>query len=223
MAENQAMILRRKMLGALIRDARQESGKTLREVSQLIGSTSAKFSSFEKGRKSISLPELEVLAYQLDIPLARFMSSGAARTADKPSINPPMVITLRQKMVGAMLRAHRQETDLSMKQLATRVGIPTSRIGAYERGERPVPFPVLEDLLQALGHDAAEYLEKEGPVGKWHGDRDSFEVFKALPPDLRKFLGEADNERYLRLAKRMSEISVEKLRNLAESLLDITL
>jgi transcriptional regulator with XRE-family HTH domain len=223
MAENQAMILRRKMLGALVRDARQDSGKTLREASELIGSSSAKFSSFEKGRRSISLPELEVLAFQLGVPLGKFISGGSSKVGVRPSINPTMVITLRQKMIGAMLRAHRQEAGLSMKELATRAGIPSSRVGAYERGERAVPFPELEDLLQSLGQNVFEYLNKEGPVGEWHIDQDSFEVFKALPPDLRKFLGEADNERYLRLAKRMSEISVEKLRNLAESLLDITL
>lgn len=223
MADKQAMILRRKMLGALIRDARQESGKTLRDASELIGSSSAKFSSFEKGKRSVSLPELEVLAFQLGVPLAKFIAGGSSKVGEKPIINPSLVISLRQKLIGAMLRSHRQEAGISMKELAQRAGIPASRVSANERGERAVPFQELEDLLQVLGHSITKYLNKEGPVGEWHIDQESFEVFKALPPDLRKFLGETDNERYLRLAKRMSEISVEKLRNLAESLLDITL
>ena len=50
----------------------------------------------------------------------------------------------------------------------------------------------------------------------------AFENFMHLPPELREFLGKPGNEAYLKLAKQLSEISVERLRALAEALTDLT-
>ncbi|MFP3854559.1 MAG: helix-turn-helix domain-containing protein, partial [Anaerolineales bacterium] len=63
MTENQALSLRTKMLGALVREARMEAGKSIRDSAEMLGISPSTFSSYEHGRQGISLPELEILCF----------------------------------------------------------------------------------------------------------------------------------------------------------------
>ncbi len=216
--------LKTKMVGAEIRAAREDSGKTLKSAADLIGVSSSTMSSYEHGRKGISLPELELMAYWLDIPVANLLDglpSAPDRTVD---FDPKVVVSFRQKMIGAMLRKHRTESELTIGELAERVGFPASRISGYERGKRPIPIPFLEVLVDALGRSMDEYIdiEGQGPIAGWYRERRAYETFRALPPDFRDFLAEPENSGFVRAAMRLREISAEKLRNLAESLAAIT-
>ena len=47
--------------------------------------------------------------------------------------------------------------------------------------------------------------------------------FKEMPPELQAFVAKPINLPYLELAQRLSEMSVDKLRAVAEGLLEITL
>ena len=65
-------IIRAKKLGILIRDAREKSGKSLEECAQAMGLSSEELGAIESGERALTLPELEILAYYLDIPLEHF-------------------------------------------------------------------------------------------------------------------------------------------------------
>ena len=69
--------LRSRKLGVLIRDARLAARKTVPECAQLVGVTSGLLRAWEIGSKAPSLPELEVLAYSLHLPLSHFWSKNA--------------------------------------------------------------------------------------------------------------------------------------------------
>jgi transcriptional regulator with XRE-family HTH domain len=126
-------------------------------------------------------------------------------------------------MVGALLRKHRKEAEMSIRALADAAGLPSKRLSAYERGERPIPLPELERLVKVLGQSLEDYIDREGPVGEWISNNQAFVNLLKLPPELREFLSTPENQSYLRAAKHISELSVEKLRALAEGLLDLTL
>ncbi len=223
MTQAQALSLRTKMLGALMRKARLASGKSLKEMAALIGTGSGMLSSFENGRRAISLPELELLAYHLNVPLRQFWSSGAVQSREREEFNPGLLISLRQRMIAAQLRIHREAAGLTARQLAERVGMSAERLRLYERGERPIPLPELEILLESLGRSMDEYVEAEGPVGDWASAQRAFEGLLELTPDLREFLSDPVNQPYLRLAKQLSQLSIDRLRDTAELLLDLTL
>ena len=133
------------------------------------------------------------------------------------------MVSLRQRMVGALLRKQRTEAEMSIRALADAAGLPSKRLSAYERGDRPIPLPELERLLVILGQSLEEYFDREGPVGEWASNKQAYVNLLQLPSDLREFLSTPENQSYLRVAKHISELSVEKLRALAESLLDLTL
>ncbi len=218
MSTKQARFLRAKMLGALMREARLEAGKSIKETAALIGCGSSTLSSYEHGRKSISLPELEILAYHLDMPMRLFLSPSPEELEVEREIKPEIMIMLRQRMIGAMLRKNRSEKDLSIRQLAELVDMPPSRLSAYERGERPITIPDLEIILEVLDLPLEVFMNQEGPVGEWHRNQRAFEHFSQLPVELRSFFIQPDNEPYLRIAARLSGVELDKLDSVLEAL-----
>ena len=84
-------------------------------------------------------------------------------------------------------------------------------------------MPDLEMLSDKL-HQSIKYFEDQhGPVGMWSAQQRAMEDFKELPPEMQIFVSKPINRPYLELAQRLSEMSVEKLRAVAEGLLEITL
>ena len=61
--------LRGKMLGVLIRDARISASRTVEDCARLLQVPSAQIMAWEYGDDVPSLPQLELLAYYLDINL----------------------------------------------------------------------------------------------------------------------------------------------------------
>jgi len=222
MTQTKAISLRTKMLGALIREARMESGKSLKELAALIGTTSGTLSSYEHGRKGISLPELELLAFHLDLSLRRFWPTDKPAPSSWANFNPVLLLSLRQRMIGARLKADREAADLNQRDLAKHTGISTAKLRAYENCERPVPIPDLEPLLAALGHTVDEYVDTQGPIGEWDGAKRAFEGLLQLPLDLQEFVSRPENHTYIRLAKQMSQVEVDRLRTVADVLHDLT-
>ena len=216
-------ILRGKMLGAMLRKTRKERGKSIKETAALIGTTTGKLSAYERGKKIMPLPELELFAYQFEVPLKYFLKSDLQSDIQKSIPEADLLLSLRQKMIGAQLRSHRTEMDISLRKLAKSLNIPPRRLSAYERGTRAIPLNELETLANALGHEIEEYIDRDGPVGEWQQELQAIEMLSKLSPELRDFLSKPVNEPYLRIAKQLSELQVEKLRTVAEGLLEITL
>jgi len=221
MTDPQTRLLRAKMLGALMREVRTENGKSLTEIAELLGISTSTLSSYEHGRKSISLPELEVLAYHLDSPLGLFLNPSPEDLEEGYRFDTQIMVTLRQHIIGAQLRQAREEKNLTQKSLAEKVEMPVSRVSAYERGERPVPVPDLESLLQILGCQMDDFIDKEGPVGEWLANKVAFEQFLALPDDLRLFFHNPTHLTYLHMARRLSELDLADLRAVSEALTEL--
>jgi len=216
--------IRMKKLGVLIRDARLAARKSIAECAEAIGVGTGTFRAYEAGRKSPSLPELEILVYFLDLPIDHFWGNEAI-SDDAPPTEPldvTRLLSLRQRMIGALLRQERTKAGFSMKSLAAEVGIPVSRLKAYELGERPIPLPTLEGMLLVLDSRIENFFDKMGPVGQWMERQRAIQNFLELPQELQEFVCMPVNRPYLELARHLSELSVEKLRAVAEGLLDIT-
>ena len=218
------LLLKTKMLGALLREIRKRGGKSLKQTAEIIGISSGTLASYELGRKGISLPELEQLAFHFDVPLNGLVAGRPEQAQPKAEFDPRVVGSFRQKMIGAMLRKHREDAGLSIRQLAEKVGFPTSRVSAFERGLRPVPVPELEALASTLGRSMEEYVDTQGrgPLADWYRNQRAYENFRALPGEVREFLGKADSDRLIRLAIRLNELSIDRLRGLAAVLTEIT-
>ncbi len=219
------VMLRAKALGVLIRDARLAKRLSVKECAQALHIKPATFRAYEEGRKSPSLPELEILAYFLDLPLEHFWEKETLSDAplQTESLNLSLILNLRHRMIGAVLRQERMNAGLSLKTLAERSGLSVARLKSYELGERPIPLPELELLLQIIDAPIEHFFDESGPIGRWMAEQREIQRFLELPFELREFISKPVNRPYLELAMRLSELSTEKLRAVAEGLLDITL
>jgi transcriptional regulator with XRE-family HTH domain len=217
-------IIRAKKLGLLIRDAQQKSGKSLEECAQAMGITIDELAAMESGERPPTLPELEILAYFLEIPLEHFWANEVLKTdVDEKSFNPEEIKQIRQNNIGKLIRKARIEAMLSEEQLAQQSGISVETLQLYEVGELPVPLPELEILAQALNHSITQFEDQESLVGSWFSEQRNLSEFLELPVELKEFIGKPINRPYIELAVKISELKVERLRALAEGLLEITL
>ena len=66
-------------------------------------------------------------------------------------------------------------------------------------------------------------FDQSGPIGEWMVQQKSAEQFLELPKELQAFVCQSVNRPYLELAVKLSGMSTENLRSVAEKLLDITL
>jgi transcriptional regulator with XRE-family HTH domain len=217
--------LRTKKLGVLIRDVRLSARRNIDECAKAVGVTKGVFRAYEEGRRAPSLPELEILVYYLRLSIDHFWGKASIsneQLASEP-LDLPQLMELRQRMIGALLRQERNTASLSVKALTQETGIPAGRIKAYELGERAIPLPELEALLTALGGRIETFFDQSGPIGQWMKDQKSMQQFLGLPKELQAFVCQPVNRPYLELAMKLSSMSTDKLRSVAEGLLDITL
>jgi len=217
--------IRSRKLGLLIRDARLAARKTLAECASAINVPPGVFRAYEEGARAPSLPEVEALAYYFALPLQHFwttdvLSDNPARTESIPL---GALAGLRHRILGVLLEQKRQDASLSIRALSEQTGVPQGRIRSYEDGEKAIPLPELEAFAHVLGVRLEFFFDQAGPVGQWLSQQRAIHEFLKLPPELQEFACQPVNRPYLDLARSLSQMSTEKLRSVAEGLLDITL
>ena len=224
MALKSQIAIRSKTLGLLIRDARTTARRSVTECAQAIGVNPGIFRAYEEGRRAPSLPELEALVFFLDLPIDHFWSKEIKSGKPQPyeNLDMPKVLAVRQRKIGALLRQERMNASISIRQLTVETGISGARIKSYELGERPMPLPEMEALVKALGGRVESFFDRSGPIGQWLMNEEAIHDFLELPLELRQFVAMPVNRPYLELAMKLSNMSRDKLRSVAEDILDIT-
>jgi transcriptional regulator with XRE-family HTH domain len=217
--------LRTKKLGVLIRDARLAARRSPADCARAMGVTKRVLKAYEEGRRAPSLPEVETLAYFLNLPMDHFWAKAAVSVESDESqpLDLPQLAQLRQRIIGALLRQERINANLPIKTIAQETGIPARRIKGYELGERSIPLPELEALVSALSGRVETFFDQGGPIGQWMSEQKAMKQFLDLPANLQAFVSQPVNRPYLELAVKLSSMSSEKMRSVAEGLLDITL
>lgn len=217
------LTLRNRIIGLLLHDAREQAGRTKQECADALDVSRGVITAYEEGIKSISLPELEVLAYMLDTPVTRFFEQNPKLATKEESPALHEVLDLRHRIVGALLRQARLEAGMTQKELAEVMDCSASRISAYEYGKRPVPMAELELLARHLHLPVKHFFDnQEGPVGEWHRRQKNLLRFHELPTEVQEFVAQPINIRYLEVAMRLAQIPAGGLRAIAEGLLEIT-
>jgi transcriptional regulator with XRE-family HTH domain len=216
-------IIRAKKFGVLMRDARLKTGKSLEECAQAMGISGDELTAIEYGERPPTLPEIEILAYYLEIPLDHFWGNAVLEEENRANtFEAGEIKQIRQTSIGSLIRNARLEASLSQEELAQRLGITLDVLESYEAGVVAIPVPELEIIAQILNSSLTKYEDQESMVGSWFTEQRNMREFLALPKKLQEFVGKPVNRPYLDLAIKLSELKVERLRSLAEGLLEIT-
>jgi transcriptional regulator with XRE-family HTH domain len=75
--------LRQRIIGALLRQARQDKGKSVKDLATRLGITTRRVSDYELGRKPIPLSQLQDTADMLGVPMSYFIDEGVGPIGER--------------------------------------------------------------------------------------------------------------------------------------------
>jgi transcriptional regulator with XRE-family HTH domain len=216
--------IRAKMLGVLLRDARLSANRSVEDCAQLLHIDPTMVESWEYGEAAPSLPQLELLAYYLNVPISHFWSTETL--TDKSPLRQerqPEYIKLRSRIIGALLQQARQEADLTLEQLSETSGLSIEQLERYESGEVSPPMHQLAVLAGHLNKSATYFLESESQIGELLALREMWQHFSELPEEVRQFAADPINIGFIHIAIMLSKMPADQLREVGASILDITM
>ena len=217
--------IRTKKLGVLIHDARLAARRSTKECAKAIGISFRRYRSFEYGQQSPSLPELESLAYFLEVPLKHFWSNISISNdeSNKTDFLENYLLEGRDRIIGKHLRDIRNKLGLTLKQVAAETALSEKTLRRYEMGKSPIPIPELEILLQRLDLQIEDVFDNGEQIGAWRIRQNNVDEFMNLPTEIQFFVTNESNLPFIELAQRLKSLPADKLREIAEGLLEITL
>ncbi|MFZ0547174.1 MAG: helix-turn-helix transcriptional regulator [Candidatus Promineifilaceae bacterium] len=212
---------RAKLLGDLIRDARLRAGRSIADCAQILTISEERFIQAEAGEYTPALPDLEVLAMYLNVPMAYFWGNASPEIPQQTDYE--SFAKIRQRIIGVLLRRARLQSKHSVEEVAEHLGTTVEQVNNYESGASAVPLFELEKLGKYFGVNMDYFSdEARGPLAQHESWQKMQRRFNDLPPDIRQFVVEPINLSYVQIAMHLSELDVKRLRNIAEGLLDIT-
>ncbi len=217
--------LRARVLGVLLRDARLASGNTQAEVAKELGVSEDQVRDWEFGRDAPSLPQLEMIAYFLGVPVSHFWGTktlSAGQEARDVPVPQGDYSELRDRIIGVLLTVARKDSKYSQEELAKVAGLSVETVRAYELGQKAIPFPELTSLATVLRKPMSYFLEDTSRLGSWLALQEEYQRFAELPEEVRAFVVQQTNLPFIEVAMRLSGMPLKELRTVAEKILDIT-
>ena len=223
--QNLYIQIRSKKLGLLIYDARLASGKPLEDCVNITGIPMDRLSDIEAGKVSPTLPELEIISFLFKIPLEHFWGNEVLSEMDVEAQTKKykQLMSIRHRVIAANIKSFLDEKEILEEDFAKTVGLDVNVFQEYMLSEKEIPIPVLEIIAKGLDHRIEDFFDTQGIIGNWRSELIESQRIKAIPEELREFISKPINVPYIELAIRLSELDVNKLRSVAEGLLEITL
>lgn len=221
---NELYTLRARMLGVLMRDARMARGYSIEEVAAQLQVSPEEVTEWEFGHLVPGLPQMELLAYFLQVPISHFWATETFQHQRASiEIDQDEYVALRNRIIGGLIRSAREERGISPEALAAEVGMSVEWLSIYESGQEPVAMTVLVSLASALNVGLDYFLDDSGRPGQFFELQEAARVLEEMPPEILEFISTPSNHAYIKVAMALSEVPTDTLRKLAENLLDITL
>lgn len=222
---DQYFILRARMLGVLIRDARMKASRLEADCAHVVGVSPETFINWEFGDESPTLPQLELLANFLHIPISHFWSQKTLVNDSNTSATQTQhtYFEIRDRMIGLMLRQAREQANLSVDELAHESGVDAQIIAQYELGELPIPMHHLNALANEVNKNISYFLDYSGQVGELLAMQEQWKHFAQFPEDVRAFAANPVNIGFIEIAVMLSKMPTDKLRSVGASIVDITM
>ena len=214
--QDEARRIRGRLLGVLIRKWRLAADRSITECANFMGAEPQLIESWEYGESEPSLPQLELLSQFLN---GRDFIPTGAHSAEREA--QAEYILLRQRLIGALLRAARESSDQPVEELSETVGLAAAQLTNLEFGEEKITVSDLTALAQALGLDMNYFaaLPQNLPIRSQSG---SLPIAPAdSGSEWREFAAESDNLPFIRLAMAFQHIARADLHRIADALFAI--
>lgn len=220
----ESLRIRGKMIGVLIRDARMAAGRSLEDCARVLHVTPEHIEAYEFGDDVPSLPQLEILAYYLEVPISHFWGKSTLEaTKEDYTRAQDEYMALRDRMIGVLLRKAREDQNLSLEDVSNATDIDAETLERYELGEETMPMNALSMCASAVRKNMPYFMESSSQIGELLTMREKWKTFLELPEDIRAFAANPLNVGFIEIAKMLSDMPVERLRKVGESVLNITM
>lgn len=214
--------IRARMVGVLLRDARMKAERALEDCARLLRVDVEQVARWEFGEEVPSLPQLELLAYFLEVPVSHFWGMDTLEsTSQNPADTQNEYMALRDRMIGALVRVAREEREMALDDLSAECGIPSEQLEHYEMGDLPIPMHELTVISNAVHKNISYFLESSSHLGELLGMREEWKHFTKLPEDIRRFAANPLNIGFIEIAIMFSQMPADRLRKIGESVLNI--
>lgn len=215
--QDEARRIRASLLGALMRQRRLAAARALSECATFMGAAPDLIEAWEFGESSPSLPQLELLAAFLEDRAAG--SESRDFTAGQSARDE--YIFLRRRLIGALLRAARLASGLSLSQVAESASLTADQLERFEFGEETLPLSDLVALVHALGTDLSAFAAPLDHLPGQSRSSESTDAADRLKSDWRHFADDGENLPFIRLAMAFQHIARDDLHRIADALLAI--
>lgn len=212
-------------IGQKLLDHRTAAGYSIEETAQFINCEPEYINKYETGSDIPSLVELETLAYFFGVLPESFWQFVEPEPSDgsPQQILYRSLVNIRMRTIGLLCRKYRMEASINPEQMAQALDIPVETLDNYELGVEKIPVDKLYLLAQQTNHSLNDFLDRKSPIGIWAETQRINEEILSLPMEIKEFVAKPINQPYLQIAQKLSTMPVEKLREIAEGLLEITL
>jgi len=225
MISQQAALLQNKIVGAAIRNARTRAGIDLEVCAQAASLSTEELAQAEMGELGLTLPQIEVLAHLLDVPVTYLLGETELPVEEETQDTLPYenVMVIRNKIIGVILRQARLAQGRTLDDVAASIGYAPEDLARIELGEIPLPMVELRALAEVLNLPFERFLDEDIiPLTAAQRNARDLRRLAHLPAEVREFILKPINAPYLQIAMNLSDMPAESLRQIASGLLEIT-
>ena len=215
--------IRAKILGVLVRDARIHAGRSIEESSKVLGVSAESFEKIESGDETPDMPFLEALSLYLNVPFERFW--GDQTLGGFPVGDFDQLMEQRRSSLAEQVKQFRESADKSIAELAKAAELDEEFLTAVEDGSAPLTVFDAEKIASALSISMWELQDKgqESPLFHHEELQKLVKQIRNMPDEMRAFIVQPVNQPYLSMAMKLSKMEVNRMRDFAADILEITL
>lgn len=214
--QDEARRIRGKLLGVLIRKWRLESEQSLEACASFMGAEPQLIQAWEYGESEPSLPRLELLSQFLN---GHASSLAGAHRDDR--LAQDEYILLRQRLIGALLRAAREASEQPIEVLCESIGLEAAQLVNFEFGEDEISVSELTALALALGIEVSYFTALSQATRSPPQSGGLSRRPAVAKSEWRDFAAESDNLPFIRLAMAFQHIARDDLHRIADALFAI--
>lgn len=225
MISQQAALLQNKIVGAAIKSARARAEIDVQGCAEALSIPPEMLLQAEEGQTGLSLPQIEVLAHLLDVPVTYLLGETELPQAEDARATLPYenAMVIRRKIIGVLLRQARLNHGRALDEVAAAMGYTPEHLARIELGEVSVPMVELGALASTLNLPFDTFLDEDIiPLTASQRDMRDLRRLAHLSPEVREFILKPINAPYLQIAMNLSTMPAESLRQIASGLLEIT-
>lgn len=137
-----------------IKQIRKLKNRSLHDCAKVLNIQKERYHHFEEGNGVLSLPELELLAIFLEVPLQSFFQDSDLELDQAALLSEekmPMYKNLRDKMIRTKLNLEIENKGISAENLNDKTGISLQTLKSYQENGESIPFDHLTQITEHLG------------------------------------------------------------------------